>query len=535
MQRPISDIRTFIILLLYVLGTACFNVTKPVHIDDTAYLVMAKAILQDPAHPLSQEINWGDTARQIAGINQPLLIPFVYAVVIKVFGESELVLHLSISLFSALAIFSFYLLLTRFQVKFPLYYVGLLALGPSFLPGQNLMVDIPLLAFWLTFFWLILSVEEEDWKKYLAAGVVVALACLTKYTSLVLFPIFAFVILYRRHWKGFWGVGVPVVALVLWSWFNYLDFGGIHLFGRPTPDNNLQAIFYRSITWIAGLGSVSPFAISLIPLKKQAPGWGAWLFSIASGTLLYVFMVVSNQTQFAVYWILFFVTGIFLLSFVTLHLVRSMISTGQAKDRDTFVQEMVLGAWIAGTFAFIVLFSPFIAIRHILLVIPAFLLVLGKQLSISTCKTARNVVSFGLTALLGVLLAISDYSYAVIYRDAAHEIRQNLPHNARIYQIGHWGWEWYSIKAGMLQYDMLKSQPRKDDYLVVPSYVHNQRISPEHEPRLRMIQHLIIPPPLPTWIRTMWGGGYYAFQFPEMPPWRFSRVPFEFVIYQFEK
>ena len=58
------------IIALFVLTAAAVNVTKPVHIDDTAYLEIAKAILHDPWHPLSQSINWGDTAAPIFEINQ---------------------------------------------------------------------------------------------------------------------------------------------------------------------------------------------------------------------------------------------------------------------------------------------------------------------------------------------------------------------------------------------------------------------------------------------------------------------------------
>ena len=540
MMKKSLAYKEFIILALFVFLAAGVNLTKAVHIDDTAYLETAKAILRDPLHPLSQEINWGNTVEPIYNINQPLFIPYIYALLIKAFGESELVLHLFIGLCSALTIFLFYLLANHFQIRYSLFLTGLFALGPSFLPGQNLMVDIPLMVFWLIFFWAILSIEEEDHKKYLIAGFAVAIACLTKYTSLVLLPIFIFVILYRGHWRSIWSLGIPVIVLALWSWFNYFDFGAIHMFGRPGEDITTQVVFYRVITWVAGLGSVSPFALSFIFLKRNDPAdRDALLVALASGVALSIFMILTKQTRFAVYWIVFFIAGIFLNGFILLTLFQNVMSAWKTGDRKAIGQEIVLGLWIAGTFAFIILFSPFIAIRHIFLVMPAILLILGRHLSKHGMIVSRDIISFALTALLGVTLAVSDYYYSDIYRDYAYKIRQSLPQTAQVYQTGHWGWQWYSIDAGMIQYDKRKSRLRNGDYLVVPSYIYNQIISPNLLPELVEVQRLLIPAPVPTWIRTMNtdfdAGGYYDFQFPESPPWRFSRAPFEFVIYQMIK
>jgi hypothetical protein len=168
---------------------------------------------------------------------------------------------------------------------------------------------------------------------------------------------------------------------------------------------------------------------------------------------------------------------------------------------------------------------------------PAVLLILGRHLSKQGMIVSRDVISFALTILLGVALAVSDYYYSDIYRVYAFKIREDLPREARIYQTGHWGWQWYSIKAGMIQYDTIKSRLRNGDYLVVPSGIFNQKIPARILPKLEEAQRLIIPAPVPTWIRTMntnfKGGGYYGFEFPGSTPWLFSKAPFEFVIFQF--
>ncbi|HJS18323.1 MAG TPA: glycosyltransferase family 39 protein [Anaerolineales bacterium] len=524
--------RTYLILFLFVMVAMGVNIRKAVHIDDSAYLQIAKAIILDPLHPLSQEINWGNTTEPIFAINQPLFIPYVYAILIRLFGYSELVLHLFIAFCTGLAALFFHLILIFFRVRNPLFLTGLFILGPAFLPEQNLMVDVPLIASWLVFYWAILTAEKRE-GRYFLAGIAVSIACLCKYTSLVLLPVFLFVILFRRHWRSLWTLGIPVLILLLWSAFNYYDVGAIHMFGRPSPILTTQTVAYRLISWIAGIGSVAPFIISFIYLNRSSRLDLGWLIiSIAGGVLLYLFMVRTGQKIFAFYWTPFFIAGVFLNGMAISLLIRNLRAAWRAGDRETIIQEGLLGLWIAGTTAFIILFSPFIAIRHILLVIPPFLILLGRNLSQRGYVVSRDAFSFGLTVLLGLVLAISDYVYADIYRDYAYIIKDDLPSNELVYQTGHWGWEWYSLDAGMIQYDTEKSRLRKGNYLVIPTAVAGQQISPKQVPHLQEVERINIPAPAATWLRTMSGGGYYAFGFPHSTPWMFSKAPFEFVIYR---
>ncbi len=504
MIHKLIPYKTGIILILFMAVACSVNLGKAVHIDDTAYLQIAKAILVSPLHPLSQKIMWGNTARPIFVINQPLLIPYIYAILIKLFGPSELILHLFMALCSSLVILFFYILVNSFHVRYPLFLTGLFSLGPSFLPGQNLMVDIPLIVSWLVFFWAILSTEGED-RKYLLAGIAVSIACLIKYTSLVLLPVFLIVIIYRRHWRGLWGFGIILLTLLLWSIFNYYDFGAIHLLGRPTVSLTPQTVFYRLISWICGIGSIAPFIISFISLKRDDLRDRNWIMvSILCSILLGLFMIFTDQTTFAIYWIPFFIIGLFLNGFAVSLLKENITVAWRDADKNALVEEIVLGLWIVG---------------------------LTRQ----GIVIWRDVLSFSLTILLGIALAISDYTYANVYRHYAYSIKQDLPSNERVYEVGFWGWAWYSTKAGMLQYDMKQSSLQADDYLVIPTNISKQRISKDDLSRLNRIRDLQIPAPWTTWIRTMYGGGYYSFAFPLSPPWRFSKAPFEFEIYQVDR
>src|SRR4051812_25985250 len=200
---------------------AAFDVGKAVHIDDTAHLEIAEAIAAHPLHPMSQLVNWVNEAEPIHQMNQPHLLFYLMAVVIKIAPEhAELLLRLLWVMMSGAAIWLFYALANRVCAPRPLLVTAILCLGPAFMPAQNLMVDVPLLTLWLGFFVLIEQSRTEDSRAarraLLAAGFVVGAACLVKYVSLVLLPIFALAVWWRGGRRAIALVLVPIGVLVAW-------------------------------------------------------------------------------------------------------------------------------------------------------------------------------------------------------------------------------------------------------------------------------------------------------------------------------
>jgi hypothetical protein len=125
--------------------------------------------------------------------------------------------------------------------------------------------------------------------------------------------------------------------------------------------------------------------------------------------------------------------------------------------------------------AFIILFAPFNASRHSLLLIP-FILLLGHQHFEATKGLINNLVVI-ISVILGLLLGISDWVYADFYRKNASKI--HLP-NTRVWSIGHWGWQWYSKQAGMLTFAKnIEMNLRNGDIIVFPQGIHKQKISKE--------------------------------------------------------
>ena len=71
----------------------------------------------------------------------------------------------------------------------------------------------------------------------------------------------------------------------------------------------------------------------------------------------------------------------------------------------------------------------------------------------------RIWITVAVTAALAVVLAVSDWGYADVYRSEARRLRRELGPHARIWYAGHWGWQWYAQREDMLQYRNRPQRP----------------------------------------------------------------------------
>jgi uncharacterized membrane protein len=178
--------------------------TKAVHMDDTPHLWIARAIVRDPVHAAKAMLNWDQVSEPLHALNVPHLFMYLLAVPMKL-GASAEALHLVSVAFAFFALWSVWRLAGLLVPEQALWVTALLALGPAFLPGLNLMVDVPTLAIWAGFFLYMALADREggqlrDWQAcaFAAAG------CLIKYTSLVLLPAFVVLAVRRKAWKSLW-------------------------------------------------------------------------------------------------------------------------------------------------------------------------------------------------------------------------------------------------------------------------------------------------------------------------------------------
>ena len=191
--------------------------------------------------------------------------------------------------------------------------------------------------------------------------------------------------------------------------------------------------------------------------------------------------------------------------------------------------------WLSGAAAFVVLFAPFMAVRHVLPALPAVLLLLAHNLEGSIPRRTA-LAALVTSAAGGLLLAFSDYQYANAYKTYAPIVKSAAPSDARVFFTGHWGWQWYARKEGMEQYDEDRTVLRDGDYVVTTELLHQADVVLPRGLALVKVQEWQVPSTLLTLFRTMavtpWGG-YYKHRFSDRsPPWRLSKAPLETFVLQ---
>jgi hypothetical protein len=518
-----------------------FELTKAVHIDDTAYLEVARAIIAHPLHPMSGLLNWSDTALPIHKQNMPHLLLYLMAAVMKAApGHFDLALHAVWALFSGLAIALFYRLARVLEAPRPLVWTAIFCLGPAFIPSQNLMLDVPLIAVWLAFFYMLARPDETG--ALPTAAVLVAVACLIKYSSLVLLPILALEIVHRcrlgrSRIAALSLLLIPVGALVGWSLFNWFDYGGIHILERPIATGavpgmarRMAVMVARAMLWLVALGAIAPFTPAFAgPLGRSRTG--RWLL-VATSAIAVIASAIGRAalpTEPVVQSVL---RGIFLANGV---LVAGLALRGRQGAWS-------LGLWVMATALFIVVLSPFIAVRHVLMALPAVLLLIARGPDATRLSRRGWALACGLTAIAGVALAASDAKLADLHRRAMPDlVARFCPDGVRCVAIGHWGWQWYASQAGLPIYDRERTDLRAGDRLLVSELVGRDAIAPRDDARLHLIAKIEAPATPSTWLRTaatekssaqgQRSGGYYYFW--TSVPWTITTRPLDrFLVYE---
>jgi len=538
-KTSLFSFNLLVIFFLWLFATV-WNLDKAFHIDDNHHLDFAQWIANNPFRPMSGSVFADHEWIAIHATNQPSLYFYLMAAWGTLFGWSELSMHSLLAIFSFFAIVAFYHLCQNIISKFSLFATACLALSPAFVTGQNTMVDIPLLAIWISFFAIATKSQTKTLKGYLALSLLCSVAILTKYTSLILLPALFLIIYLERDWKKLGFLLIPLIALALWSLWNYFDFGQVHLFNRKASPKSWFAPIRHSFWWIGIAGAISPFALYFFyckaKLAKQDNLWKQqrlWQFFLVSNlisailVLISVAIPLSDKITNLIFNYSFLANGLgmIILALNGTHLISST-------KFDTRLA--ILWYWVVASFLFIVAFTPFMAMRHVLLALPAIIILCfytfehlpSQVMTLIPLRKACQYLALGLTIGITSLLAAADYWFAHISREQAKLIASDIPKNSRIWFTGHWGWAWYAPLEGMLPLDKRNIQAQVGDY-----FVHNRFAA---KPCCLVLSPIKVTPiPYTAWYQHYATTGLYS---SDMRPWQYSNTPINtFTVYRIEQ
>ncbi len=476
------------------------NMAKPVAVDDAAYLTYARHFAAHPLDPYGFSMFWYSAPSPAMAVLCPPVVPYWLAAGIALFGEHVAILKLWYYPFVWLFAWSLRDVLRRFARGAETAALPLIVLSPTVLPTVNLMLDIPAAGLGLAA--LVLMMRAADRGSIglaVAAGVVAAFAMQTKYTALIVPPLFVWYGLTHRR-AGLAAVAATTTIGLFASWELYLvaSYGESHFLhhllkqGEASPGRNWFEEFFDDKVALGGplaayLGclavGIGLFAGRAIGVPRKVMAWFAavWVVGVVLISVLPYNATVlltgreHRHEMLSLSATVWRTTGVIVLltagacSGLLLHRARR---PGWRRSADSwFVVGWVL-LEVAGYFAM----TPFPAARRVIGVSVVIGVLVARVVSRvnRACPDRRVpgwVVPFGVATGLGVAAidTFDAFPEKVIAGRAVAIIREQGP-NARGWYTGHWGFQYYCEREGLAQ--VYEGGPRLEvgDYLVVPIY-----------------------------------------------------------------
>ena len=524
-------------LILLTLAALVPFLGKPFNMDDPLFLWSAKQIAAHPFDPYGFNVDWGWTQFPMCKVTEnPPLTCYYLALAGTLFGWGETVLHAAF-LVPAIAVVLGTYRLAKHLCSNPLLAAGLVLCAPVFLvSATSVMCDVMALAGWVwaASFWLE-GATENSRSKLLAAGVIIALATLTKYFAVSLLPLLVAYCLARRQPLTAWGPPVIVVfsALVGYQWWSEAMYHQNLLYGAANYVMFSQKLFgfTRLQNGLMALGFLGGCAALVV---FSAPAWMKRREMIYAAAVLAVLMVIaSGDSSLWKKYVALQETaldpakmqlGFWAASGV---LVLWLALGDLLRRRDA--ESLMLALWVTGVFWFTAFCNWTVNGRSVLPLIPAVTILMVRRLQTMNAPAKRLL--FGCVAASAAFtwfIARSDFQKAVAVRELVRQVEQQFqPSKQTVWFQGHWGFQYYLQLAGARPVDFKSPALKPGDWMVVPTDNTNLRLLDPN--RAELIGTCRIQGPTRfTTLNESLGAGYYASVFGPLP-FVFGTIPPEAV------
>jgi hypothetical protein len=505
---------------LYVL----LDCAKPLVIDDAAYVYYARQAAAHPLDPYGFAVMWWNRPKMANEVLAPPVLPYWWSLAVRLFGEAPVLWKLWLLPFSLLFVWALHDLFRRFARGLEVPLTWLTVLSPVFLPGLNLMLDVPALALALSAVALFCrAADRNSFALAAVAGLIAGVAAETKYTGfLAPAAMLLYALAYRklRLWPS--AVLVAVQVFVSWEFLMALLYGQSHFLVavRAAPPGLLQKT-YLWVPLLGILGSAAP-AVTVLGLAALRAPRRALVLAGALTPVAYALTAVL-AVNWKLSWVpfvdaqelpldlplelvIFMVLGGALagvLAVVAWRLCRRRTRTWRPDPASWFLV-LWLGLEVLGFFAL----TPFPAVRRIMGIVVVATLLAGRLAARTARAPDRARLVYGIvcySAVFGLAFAAFDFWEGWTEKslaEAAAGLVGAEGGSGTVWYVGHWGFQYYAEKCGMrpvlpyylpndgeVDYVPLPepSHLRAGDYVVEVSWPNARQIvyiDPEHtEPR----------------------------------------------------
>jgi hypothetical protein len=485
-------------VLLAALFTA-LNAPKPLHIDDTAYEYFARQIAARPLDPYGFAVFWWEQPQPANEILAPPVFCYTWAL-IRRWTDEPVVWKLFLVPWSLVLVVALDGLLRRFARPLARPLLVLLVLSPALLPSLNLMLEVPALALGLTALNAYFRATDHDSVALAAwAGILAGAAMQTKYTMLLVPGVMLLWSATTDRWR-LWPPATLAAAhvFVTWEFLVAILYGRSHFLLALSGGSDLLTRFQLLPFLISYLGGLVPFGIALALAALGTRLRWVWA---AVGVMLAGYVAVACldvvfvspvdligrgldepiRVQLAeVLFNAYGLAGAVILVLVARRLLRSDRGIG---ERRALFLVLWLGLEVLGYIAL----TPFPATRRVLGVGLVAALLVGRL----AARRARLLWRRGVVQALttgSVLLAMGywalDWHGAWVQKRLAEDAARHAAEHGggRVWFVGHWGFQFYAERSGMVPVVPGETAFTRGDWLVLPdSRLEQQKLAVRHE------------------------------------------------------
>ncbi len=518
------------------LSVGLANVAKPVHVDDTLYLEVAKQIVAHPLDPYGGILNWQQIPERTYNVSiSPPLLSYYFALIMLFAGENVIILHLSMIPWLLLATWAVFHLGERWASA-GLLTVLLVIGGPAVVVGMNLMLDVPLLAcFCASVEFLARSLSGKSPPRILLASMAFAsMGVAIKFPAVAIVPVFLVAAMTSRRWGPAFAALGPIAVLFGWQALSRAIYGTSQVDSGMTFLSKLQTSLLpqtveRTLTMTAILAMTFPVWLAVPWHGRRTIGPAL----LALGAAMTAFWLLRSAPMNR----LPIVTPVCLVAmFLGTYSLAGILRPFRSWPSSSFDPRFFLGTWIVSGAAVVILFGPFVAVRSFLPIQPP----LAIWLIGSVAAEHRRRIALSATAVvtltLSAFLALADWHWAKYYEVIAQAIASQSfgPGKPTVMFAGHWGWQYYAERAGFKAWDARRLDSPPGTIVIVPLRADKQFIHPVVLSRAQRISEFEVPHgPLSftTWNREA-GFRFYGGDFGQIP-WGFSgELTERFTIYR---
>lgn len=465
------------------------NVAKPVTVDDTAYLLFARHISENPTDPYGFTIFWWAQPDPAMEVLCPPVVPYWLALGVGLFGEHVGLLKVWLFPFVFLLAWALNALLVRFARGAERLTLPVLMLSPAVLPTVNLMLDVPAVALGLVSVELFIrGTERRSWPLAALAGCVAGLAMQTKYSAFVAPAVIAWYgLTHRRFGSAALAAGVCVAVFAGWELLLVSKYGQSHFAFhagasgsggfRKFVEEKLDLLpplagYLGCLAAAPGLLALSALRVPRAWLAGLTLVWCAGFVLVATFPRSWT-MIAPDVSAVSAYWS---VSGLVWFVAVACGACALLFRVWKGLSVRANPETVFLVGWLAIEVVAALGLTPFSAARRVIGVSLVMGLVAARGVSrLSRAAPARQVpnwvaaVGIGAGVLVGATDVWDAHPEKLCAEEAALQTRARDP-GAAVWYVGHWGFQYYCERAGMRPLIAGVTVAREGDLLVIPLY-----------------------------------------------------------------